>query len=163
MSLRQSIPHHIRIADANQDFAQFRIDQAPQHGKRVIVCGGRDYNDFTTLSAVLTAVHRRRGIKEIIEGDAPGADKLAGVWANRNGVRCTRVPAEWDRYGKRAGPRRNHQMLDLKPDVVIVFPGKRGTHHMMTIAREANIPVWQPLARKEPIEFPDVDPIEALE
>ena len=44
-----------------------------------------------------------------------------------------------------AGPKRNQQMLDeAKPDMVVAFPGGKGTAHMRQIAKAAGVPVWQP-------------------
>jgi hypothetical protein len=49
--------------------------------------------------------------------------------------------AEWDMYGPSAGPRRNARMVEWKPDVVIAFPGNRGTADMVRQAKAAEIPV----------------------
>lgn len=46
---------------------------------------------------------------------------------------------------KAAGHIRNKQMLDTGIDVVIAFPGGRGTANMVKIAKEANVQVWQPI------------------
>jgi len=57
---------------------------------------------------------------------------------------CEHSPAEWDKFGRRAGPLRNEQMLrEGKPDVVVAFPGGRGTAHMVRIAKEAGIDVLE--------------------
>lgn len=162
MSLRQSVPHRIQFAAINNEIAAAKIADASAHGKRVIVCGGRAYDDAATLFAVLDTVHRRRGIKEVIQGGARGADSLAGEWAVDRGVKMTLVAADWNKYRRRAGPIRNQKMLDLKPDAVIAFPGGSGTDHMMSIARVAGITVWEPLKREE-VEFPNRDPITSLE
>jgi len=59
-------------------------------------------------------------------------------------VKLTRCRAEWEKHGKRAGPIRNRQMLELKPDGVVAFPGDRGTRDMITAAQEAGVPVYRP-------------------
>ena len=80
----------------------------------------------------------------IIHGAAMGADRWAVVWAARVNVPVKRFRANWDRYGKSAGPRRNQKMLDEgKPDLVIAFPGGSGTADMVDRARTAGIPVTE--------------------
>jgi hypothetical protein len=80
----------------------------------------------------------------IIHGAAMGADRWADVWAARVNVPVKRFRANWDRYGKSAGPRRNQKMLDEgKPDLVIAFPGGSGTADMVDRARTAGIPVTE--------------------
>jgi ABC-type Fe3+-hydroxamate transport system substrate-binding protein len=61
------------------------------------------------------------------------------------GQEPTRCRAEWEKYGKRAGPVRNRQMLELKPDGVVAFDtGGPGTRDMITAAQEAGVPVYLP-------------------
>jgi len=111
---------------------------------RVLVCGGRNYNDITTLNAVLDKVNTDLGIAYIIEGGARGADRLAGSWAIRNEVGLEQYPANWNRYGKRAGYLRNVQMAEEgKPDMIITFPGGIGTQMMRDIGKKKHIPVYR--------------------
>jgi hypothetical protein len=98
---------------------------------KVLVCGGRDYSDRERVFAILDELHRRHNITQIIEGGARGADALARDWANHRGVEVRTFPADWERYGKSAGFRRNQQMLDEgQSDGAVVFPGGRGTADM---------------------------------
>lgn len=109
---------------------------------RVIVCGGRDYRDGARVSAVLHKLNQERGIDLIIEGGAKGADYLAHVWACMAGVPTERFEADWENQGSFAGPARNKRMLDeAKPDLVIAFPGGRGTADMVRKARRAGVEV----------------------
>jgi hypothetical protein len=106
----------------------------------VLVCGGRDYRDFDRVMDTLDLIHCKRRIHRIIHGGASGADKYAEVWASRNDIICSRYPAQWDRYGKEAGPLRNQQMIDQeKIDMVLAFPGGRGTADMIRRATEAGL------------------------
>ncbi|WP_312723961.1 DUF2493 domain-containing protein [Stutzerimonas kunmingensis] len=111
---------------------------------RLIVCGGRDYADRARVFEVLDHILLTRGISEIIQGEAPGADRWAREWAINRDVKLTRCRAEWEKYGKRAGPVRNRHMLTLKPDGVVAFSGGRGTADMITAAQEAGVPVYRP-------------------
>src|SRR3569833_724971 len=99
---------------------------------KVLVCGGRRYTDQTFAFAVLDRVHVKRPITLIIEGGATGADRFAREWAIARGVRYQTFEANWQRYGNRAGPVRNHTMLrEGKPDFVVAFAGGSGTAHLV--------------------------------
>lgn len=109
---------------------------------RLLVCGGRNFDDVTYAYAVLDRLHRLSTIDVVIEGDARGADRIAGDWARKRGVQNLKFPADWDKHGKAAGFIRNQQMIvDGKPDLVFAFPGGRGTADMVRRARIARIPV----------------------
>ena len=111
---------------------------------RVLVCGGRDFSDKALLENTLRLWHRVRGVDTIIEGNAHGADRMAGYWARKNRITNLKFPADWEAHGKAAGAIRNQQMLDEgKPDLVIAFPGGRGTADMVKRARKAGIEVME--------------------
>lgn len=106
---------------------------------RVLVCGGREYNDRDNVLDVL-----RLNVPvgaTIIEGGARGADTLARQWARAFEVPCETWKADWEKHGKAAGLIRNEEMLRSGIDLVIAFPGGRGTAHMKRIAREAGVKV----------------------
>jgi hypothetical protein len=108
-----------------------------------LICGGRDYrniNQFNTVMEQITA--ERGGTERLIHGGATGADRLASLYAKSWGIKCTSYPANWRNLGKAAGPIRNQQMIDEgKPDLVIAFPGGRGTADMVRRAKAAGIEV----------------------
>lgn len=110
--------------------------------QRVLVCGGRDYTNEAMAFAILDAAHAANPIIEVIHGAAAGADMLAAMWAAKRGVPERPFQADWETYGKAAGPMRNRKMLDEgKPHIVIAFPGGRGTRNMIEQAEGANVPV----------------------
>lgn len=112
--------------------------------QRVLVCGGRDYMDEATLSSILDRAHAANPIVLLIHGACEGADMLAEMWAGRAGVKTAPFPADWDAYGKSAGPIRNRKMLDEgRPHLVIAFPGGLDTRNMVEQAKGANVPVCQ--------------------
>lgn len=104
---------------------------------KILVCGGRAYQDGKKVAEVLDKID----VTHIIEGGARGADNLARQWALNKGILITTHPAQWKHYGKSAGARRNLEMLQEKPDLVVAFPGGRGTAHMISIARQAGVGV----------------------
>ena len=101
---------------------------------KVLVAGGRDFDDKDWLFKELNAVHSSEPITQIIDGGARGADSLAYLWAHQMEIDNYRAFANWQKYGKKAGWVRNNQMADLEPDLVILFPGGIGTKMMFDIA-----------------------------
>ena len=105
---------------------------------RVLVCGGREYADAARVTEVLDA----QSITVIIEGCARGADSLAEDYARTHRIPVRHFPADWERNGKAAGHIRNREMLvQGRPDLVIAFPGGRGTANMVGQARLAGVRV----------------------
>src|SRR6266576_655260 len=107
---------------------------------RVLVCGSRHLQDYELLKETLDGYR----LTEIIHGKARGADTLAGDYGRSNNIEVREFPAEWDKYGRGAGPIRNSQMLkEGKPDLVIAFlaPDSRGTQNMIDQARKAGVEV----------------------
>jgi hypothetical protein len=115
---------------------------------RVLVCGGRDFTDRALLQATLDRLHHARVFTVLIEGDARGADRMAGEWAEAQGIAHEVFKADWEGLGPKAGPMRNQQMLDEgRPDLVVAFPGKSGTGHMKRIAQAAGIEIVEIASR----------------
>lgn len=108
---------------------------------RALVCGGRDYTDREMIWYHLDFFGPPE-ITEVISGMARGADTIAAEWALRFKFPLHKFYADWERDGKAAGPIRNQRMLDEgKPDLVIAFPGGRGTADMVRRAEKAGVPV----------------------
>ena len=109
---------------------------------KVLVCGGRNFGEWRLLQRTLSSLREARGIDLLISGGASGADDLAVRWAHHERIPACVFPANWRFEGKAAGPKRNQRMIDLgKPDVVVAFPGGRGTQDMISRAREAGLEV----------------------
>ena len=107
---------------------------------KILVCGGREYTDVKTLCAVMDKMLSDQ--IAIIHGNCKGADKLSGEWAKTKGIPVITVDANWDYYNKSAGHIRNYCMLKFcEPDLVIAFPGGRGTAGMIEKARKAGVNV----------------------
>ena len=105
---------------------------------RVLARGGREFANRQMLSEALNRLHQERDITLIISGGARGADTMAEWWAKAEGVPCDVYQADWVGLGRKAGPIRNQHMLDVgKPDLVVAFPGGRGTADMVRRGREA--------------------------
>lgn len=110
---------------------------------RVLVCGGRDYRDWGRVMECLDCLNSEHKIKVVIHGCAKGADDLADHWAKLREKHVLRFPASWTQ-GPSGGPIRNQKMIDLaRPELVVAFPGGRGTADMVRRAKQAGIPVQE--------------------
>lgn len=106
--------------------------------RTVLVCGGRNYDNMGKVTEVLNEIQPWL----VIHGAARGADQLAQQWCDYNFVGFLQFPANWKKHGKAAGPKRNAKMLKYgKPDLVVAFPGGKGTANMVKLAGEAGVPV----------------------
>lgn len=114
---------------------------------KVLVCGDRNWKDKEYLFGILDGIREFYGTTQIIEGCARGADSLAEKWSFENYIPNRHFPADWDQYGKAAGPIRNRQMLkEGKPDMVVAFHASlnnsKGTKDMVNISRKEGLPVF---------------------
>lgn len=118
---------------------------------KLLVCGGRNYDERKVLNRALTELHAAREISLVITGGASGADFLAKRWAQVQRIPVCEFPSNWDYQGRAAGPVRNKAMLDFaKPDLVVAFPGMNGTANMMAQAKAAGVEVMEPLTDPPP-------------
>lgn len=114
---------------------------------RVIIAGGRDFNDYELLEEKCNAILPNEYEPEIVCGKARGADTLGELYAKQYNLEIKYFPANWDLYGKRAGYIRNQQMaLYAKENngVLIAFwDGKsKGTKHMIDLANKHGLKVF---------------------
>ena len=98
---------------------------------RVLITGGRDFADRQLLFETLDRLHAARGFTLVIHGAAKGADSLADEWAKERGIEVQARPADWKKHGRAAGPIRNQEMLKENPQLVVAFPGGKGTANMV--------------------------------
>ena len=118
---------------------------------RLLVTGSRYLNDYNYFSKEMDKFCSSHSIPTtVIHGAARGADTLASRWVREmNSMRnhdpvITEIeePAKWKLHGKAAGPIRNQLMLvEHKPDMVLAFPGGKGTANMIKIARWNGVPI----------------------
>lgn len=95
---------------------------------KVLVCGSRTWSDDAVIRRALSDLPRG---SVVIHGGARGADLIAGTVARSLGLSVWEFPADWKNLGRSAGYRRNIEMLDERPDLVIAFweNGSKGTEH----------------------------------
>lgn len=114
---------------------------------KIVVTGGRDYNDREFVFAVLDSLHIKDEITLLAHGACHlgGADILAEDWAKSREVPYFGMPAKFKSgTGKIEGPLRNARMLDtIKPEMVVAFPGGVGTTSCINEARKRDITVLE--------------------
>lgn len=108
---------------------------------RLIVCGGRHYNEYDLIEYVLNGLHATYGITEIVHGNATGADTCGKEWAIKYGIPEKAFSADWASYGRAAGPMRNEQMAEYA-DGCVAFPGGNGTKDMVERAIMHRLQFW---------------------
>ena len=113
--------------------------------KRVAIAGCRDYTDYAQAKAYIDFCLSRIGQQYtivIVSGGCRGADMLGERYARENGLSVERYPAQWDKYGRSAGPVRNREMARRADYVICFWDGKsRGTQSMIRYARQLGKPV----------------------
>ena len=127
---------------------------------RIIIAGSRDFNDYRLLhdkcheifdelsKEGLLSGNMKKDIPnmEIVSGTARGADQLGEKFGKEYGIKIKRMAAEWDRYGRSAGYKRNEQMaLYAKEDdgvLIAYWNGSKGTKHMIDLANKHGLKVF---------------------
>ena len=98
--------------------------------------------DRSIVVRTLAKLHVESAFSVVISGMARGVDSIAAEWAREMGIEVLPFPADWETHGKAAGPIRNRRMLvGGKPDIVVAFPGGRGTADMVRQAKAAGVQV----------------------
>jgi hypothetical protein len=118
------------------------VDPKPKQF-RLLVCGGRDYNNAKQFRDVMKEYYKLYGMEVFIcEGGASGADLMAKDLADRVGWDRVQFPANWKKYGKSAGPIRNLKMFnEFMPHECVAFPGGNGTKDMVRVCKTAGCKV----------------------
>jgi len=108
---------------------------------RLAIIGSRTFNDYNLLRKSIHIFNTE--IDCIISGGAKGADSLAKQFAEEWHIEYVEFPAEWNKYGKAAGFRRNHDIVNACDTVLAFWDGKsRGTKHSLDLARDAKKPTF---------------------
>lgn len=114
---------------------------------KLLITGSRDLTRVQSVEEVLNVILKEQGgYLYLILGDCPtGADHFAKEWADNRRVHYLEFKADWDAFGKGAGPLRNQLMVDQKPDLAFAFTkmgsGNKGTLDTVRRCNIAGIPV----------------------
>ena len=117
---------------------------------KAVISGGRDVHITAEGFETLYKIFAVYNITTIANGMARGVDTDAYQAAKNCGIDIFEFPAEWDKYGKSAGHRRNRQMLDFigPGGILIVFDGGNGTKGIEEEAIKRNMAVIRLLGDK---------------
>ena len=112
----------------------------------VLVCGDRKWKKHKVVARELKRLHDKRNIVLIIQGGATGADEDAYDVGKMLGIQVVTFHANWEKFGRAAGPIRNsNQVRFITPDVCLAFhknlKKSRGTKGMVSICRKKKIKV----------------------
>jgi hypothetical protein len=123
---------------------------------RCIIAGSRFLKDNHILYEAIASSGFT--ITEVVSGAARGADQMGEEWARSNGIPITRFPAEWEKYGKGAGHKRNAQMGEYAKQangglIAVWHEGSRGTSNMIKqavkLGLKIHVHVFDPAAQTE--------------
>lgn len=110
---------------------------------KVIIAGSRNFTDYQKLKKECNQFLLYKKNIEIVSGDHyKGADKLGIQYANEKGFNLIKFPAEWNKFGKTAGPIRNNKMAIFSDVLIAFWDGKsRGTKNMICLASQKGLKV----------------------
>ena len=109
---------------------------------RVIIAGGRDFDDFDLLSKKCDSILRNQDNVVVISGNAKGADELGEKYARSKNYNILIFKADWEKLGKSAGPIRNRRMAEEADALIAFWDGKsKGTKHMIDTANNLKLKV----------------------
>jgi hypothetical protein len=99
------------------------------------IVGYRHFHDYDFVKSKLEGLSLPP-LKKVISGGASGVDRLAELWATEHGVTFKEYPANWQEYGRKAGPIRN-TIISKECHILVAFPSKysRGTYDVIGKAR----------------------------
>jgi glycerophosphoryl diester phosphodiesterase len=109
---------------------------------RLIIAGCRDYNNYDTLLEAMSesGFEQKFNLIQIVSGQAQGVDKLGERWAAEHGILISCFPANWDKYGKFAGPKRNEEMANYANALLALWDYKSpGTKNMIEQAKKKKL------------------------
>lgn len=107
---------------------------------KTIIAGGRDFNDLDFFAKCISDYPHP--ITEVVCGGAKGADATGKLYADAMEIPCVMFNAQWNQYGKAAGPIRNEQMGRYADALIAFWDGEsRGTKHMIKFAEAQGLVV----------------------
>lgn len=123
---------------------------------KIVVGGSRQCTTAALLERAIETSPWKGQVTQVIQGGATGVDELARKWAELRGIEVVTIVAEWNKYGRAAGPRRNRAMIrEHAPDgVIVVWDGRSpGSASLVREARRAGVPVFEFLLREAEVQL----------
>ncbi len=108
---------------------------------KVIIAGSRDIIDPEVIFPIIERSPFE--IDEVVCGMARGVDRMGRRWALENDIGIREFPANWQEFGRSAGPIRNQEMADYADALIAIWDGwSRGTRNMIRVMTIADKPIW---------------------
>lgn len=133
---------------------------------KLAVVGSRNFNDPKKLSEVIDQVckENKYQVTEVVSGGARGADTFAEWWANANRIPTKIFKPDWNKFGKRAGILRNHDIINSCDICIAFWDGEsHGTAHDLKLCYKYGKDCWVynyvtgDLYLQEPVEKEEVE------
>lgn len=106
---------------------------------KIAIIGSRTFDNYDLLQETLKLYKSK--ITLVVSGAAKGADLLGEKWALENNIKTLIFPANWNKYGKRAGFIRNEDIIKNCDCVIAFWDNKsKGTAHSISLCEKYNIP-----------------------
>jgi hypothetical protein len=111
---------------------------------KLIIAGSRN---ITNISVVKTALAKFKinlqEVSEIVSGMANGVDKLGERIAEENNIPVKQFPADWRKYDKSAGYKRNIEMAEYGDMLLVIWDGNsKGSKAMFDLMRRVKKPAY---------------------
>lgn len=113
----------------------------------LLICGSRSYSNYYEFEKVADFLLKNKKDIVVVSGGSKGADKLAEEYCHNKNIEIIIFNAEWNKYGKSAGFRRNTEMISFIKDKeqkgILAFwdMESKGTGHSIKLAKKENIPI----------------------
>ena len=108
---------------------------------KTIIAGSRSITDYQYFLKIMSAAPWNPTM--VLSGMAKGVDTMGEQWARENNIPLEFYPADWDKYGKRAGYLRNEEMAKYADALIAIWDGEsKGTKHMIDIAKKKGLKIW---------------------
>lgn len=113
--------------------------------KRVAVAGCRQYENYEEAKEYIDfciSEIRKKYTLVLVSGGCRGADALGERYAAENGLKTEKYPADWEKYGRAAGPMRNKKIAEISDYIICFWDGQsKGTKSLLRFAEKAGKPV----------------------
>jgi hypothetical protein len=110
---------------------------------KTIIAGSRNNIEYQDVLTAIRDCPWSSEITEVVSGKARGVDTLGERWSIENNISIKEFPADWKKFGKSAGHRRNEQMGDYADALIAVWDGEsKGTKHMIDYSKNKGLRVF---------------------
>lgn len=110
----------------------------------LLIAGSRNYKDAEFIYSRIDLIRDNHYITKIIAGGATGVDQVAKEYAKEHNIPFEKYKADWDKYGKAAGPIRNKQMVDAADIILAIrYNYSPGTSNTLKLAKKAELKIYK--------------------